>query len=60
MSIKQTSSGFEMTCSLCGETIYLESPDFKTALEEARDQGWRWKLQGDDWEHYCECCEEED
>jgi hypothetical protein len=61
MSIEKTPggfTGFDMTCDICGKTIYLdfERDDFIGAIREAKQSGWRITKIADDWEHYCPAC----
>lgn len=46
-------------CDSCPDSFESESSDFNTALADAKADGWRAYLVGNDWCHACPACRED-
>jgi len=49
---------YMVTCDNCGEGQEFDS--WADVLEFMVEEGWRKKLVGGEWEHYCSECQESD
>ena len=60
MSIErcQFSGLFEVSCDLCGDGDDFESGDFYGCVQDMKDEGWKIRKVGNDWEHICPECNE--
>ena len=63
MSLEFLSPGAILTCDTDGCDTEMEWTDwieFSDILQEMKDAGWKSKKVGDEWEHYCSDCSDED
>lgn len=44
---------FECDAKRCANVCDTQLDDFAEALEEAKEQGWSIRKEGNDWKHYC-------
>jgi len=49
-------NNYMLTCDNCGEGEEFDS--WVDVIEFMREEGWRMKLVGGEWEHYCSECQE--
>ena len=57
MSIVRTHGTIDFECDICGEILFTAQDDFKDALDEMKEEGWRaFKDRHDEWEHKCPDC----
>lgn len=45
--------GFMFNCDSCSHYEFFVAEKFIDARKEASQQGWRFKLIGDEWFHFC-------
>ena len=56
MGIKRYGAVITFECDECGDTLETRENDFKTAVREAKDEGWRMFQDDDGWSHHCPDC----
>ena len=47
---------YYINCDLCGLLYIPGFMDLEDAVKYAKDEGWKFKRVGDEWEHYCGGC----
>ena len=45
-----------LECDECGDSFWSGCSDFKEMIEDAKEEGWRIKKDGEDWIHTCPDC----
>lgn len=48
--------GYMVNCDKCSHYEFFAFPEFIEMIQEAKRQGWRFRLNGDEWEHFCFEC----
>ncbi len=59
MSLHRDHGEIVFECDGCGETLETLTTDFWAAAAKLKDEGWRTRKRGQEWEHFCseDCAE---
>jgi hypothetical protein len=50
---------YEISCDFCSEDIEIEADDWNDMLSQIDDEGWEYRIVGNEWKHKCPTCVKE-